>query len=185
MMYSGNAIYYFSITFGQRVERTMISSKFIISAILGSAIAISGAAIATSSDANASAAGCQRSHGFGFSFKGQNLRVPKGFLCHLIKGKKRKITYETAAYTASPTVYGALTGKICNWRIDFVYYDTKGKVYRTDKGPTKIYCSHGAKRIVRARKNLKKDGKACARLVVGGRAKVMQCHKITGRYRFW
>lgn len=164
----------------------MISPKFIVSAILGSAIAISGAAIVTSTDAKAKAIGCQLSHGFGFSFKGANLTVPKGFLCHLIQGDKRKITLQRAAYSATPNVYGALTGKICNWRIDFVYYDTNGKAYSTDKGPTKNYCSIGAVREVKSNKNLPKDGKSCARLIVDGKAKVVQCHKITSKkFRFW
>lgn len=178
-------IYYFSITFGQRVENTMISSKFIVSAILGSAIAISGAAIVTSTDANASAVGCQPSHGFGFSFKGASLTVPKGFLCHEIKGNKKKITFQRAAYTAGASVYSALTGKICNWRIDFVYYDTNGRAYSTYRGPTKNYCSMGAVREVKAPKNLPKDGKSCARLIVDGKARVVQCHKITSKkFRF-
>jgi hypothetical protein len=163
----------------------MFSTKFIMSAILGSAIAVSGATIVTSTDANATAFGCQPSNGFGLSFKGVNLRVPKGYLCHLIRGNKKKISYQMAAYNISTGIEGMFRGKICNWRIDFVYYDTKGRAYSTDTGPTKNYCSLGARREVKAGKNLPNYGKSCARLVVDGKAIVTQCHKITGGFKLW
>ena len=133
----------------------------------------------TSAPAHATALGCDYSGGFGFSYQGVTLKAPKGFLCHYIEGNGRTVTKEAASYSANASLYGALTGRVCNWRIDFVYYDTSGRNYRTDYGPLTTSCSYSVSRTVTADKTLAYYGKACARLVVNGTTRVTQCHNIT------
>ena len=136
-------------------------------------------------NAHASAFGCDYNRGFGFSFKGVNLKAPKGFLCHKITGSKKHIQHQTARYGANASIYGALTGKVCNWRIDFLYSNTSGKTYKIDKGPTRNYCSYSVSRSVSADKHLPSYGKSCARLVVSGKTVETQCHNITSGFKLW
>jgi hypothetical protein len=91
--------------------------------------------------------GLRPSSGFGFSHGGLSLKVPKGFFCHHITGSKKTINSQSAFYGPSPTLYGAWTGKVCGWRIDFTYHSDKdGSQYRTDMGPTNHGCSYVVKR---------------------------------------
>ena len=134
-----------------------------------------------SNAANASAFGCQYIGGFGFTFKGLSLTAPKGFLCHDIKGSKKYIDREIGTYSAAPSLYGYLTGKVCNWRIDFVYTNAaNGSTYLRDRGPTNNSCSYLPIRTQYTDKNLKYYGKACAQLYVNGVYRSSQCHNITG-----
>jgi hypothetical protein len=143
-------------------------------------LATLGAGAALAAPVNASAFGCEYITGFGFSFKGQSLKAPKGFLCHQIVGEGRRIRSETGAYVASPSLYGALAGRVCNWRIDFVYHRARdGRVYRVDRGRTHHACGYYVDRTVRRNKRLRHFGIACAALFVNGRWRDRQCHNIT------
>ncbi len=147
--------------------------------------AILSTSVVAPTAAHASAFGCDYNRGFGFTFQGVKVKAPKGFLCHSITGSKKHIKHQTARYGANPSGYGALTGKVCNWRIDFLYSDTRGKTYKIDKGPTRNYCSYTASRSVSADKHLPCYGKSCARLVMNGKTIETQCHNITSGFRLW
>lgn len=143
-------------------------------------LATLAAVAARPSPAHASAFGCQYIGGFGFSYRGLSLRAPQGFLCHQITGYGRRITRERAGYGAVPSLYGMLTGRVCNWRIDFAYHRASdGRVYRTDRGPTHHGCSYIVSRDVRRNKRLQHFGTACAALYVNGVWRNRQCHNIT------
>lgn len=144
-------------------------------------LATLAAVVALPAPAQANAFGCQVINGFGFTFGGQNLRAPKGFLCHRIRGRGRLITQEDAAYTANlGSLYGMLTGRVCNWRIDFYYHrDSDGRVYRADRGSTHHGCSAVVWRSVKRNKRLAHFGTACAALYVNGVWRNRQCHNIT------
>jgi hypothetical protein len=130
--------------------------------------------------ASASAFGCQYIGGFGFSFKGFELRAPKGWLCHQIRGSGRTIERESAIYGPAYSMYGALKGRVCNWRIDFAYRRASdGSEYRRHRGPTHHRCNYHVKRTVTSRKVLQHFGAACAELFVNGVRRSRQCHNIT------
>ena len=130
--------------------------------------------------ADASAFGCQYIGGFGFDFKGLSLRAPQGFLCHGISGDGRRITSERAHYGPAPSLYGALTARVCNWRIDFVYRRAAdGRIYRRDRGRTLYRCGYVISRTVERNKRLRHFGTGCAQLYVNGKHRARQCHNIT------
>jgi hypothetical protein len=144
------------------------------------AIAVMAAMLSSPSPASASAFGCEYIGGFGFSFEGISLRAPQGWLCHDIDGDGKVIRNEAAHYGPFLSLYGLLTARICNWRIDFVYrraYD--GSVYRTDRGATHYACGYFVSRNVSADKTLAHYGTACAQLYVNGVLRAKQCHNIT------
>jgi hypothetical protein len=147
-------------------------------ALLVALVAALTCLVGTTVPAQATAIGCDYSGGFGFSYQGVTLKAPKGYLCHRIEGDGRTVTKEAASYGAAPSLYGVLTGKVCNWRIDFVYYNTSGTNYRTDYGAVHTTCDYTVSRTVTADKTLAYFGKACARLVVNGTTRVTQCHNI-------
>ncbi len=151
--------------------------KFVTAAL--ATVTVLCASLAGASPASASAFGCQYVGGFGFSYQGLTLQAPKGYLCHDIRGSGRTITSESASYGPAPSLYGVLTGRVCNWRIDFYYRNTTPSVYRTDYGPTQNTCNYTVSRSVSADKALAYYGTACARLVVSGVTRVTQCHQIT------
>ena len=153
-------------------------TKPVAIALAASALAVSG--LGAPAPAEASAFGCAYIGGFGFSFHGLSLRAPKGFLCHRISGHGRKIKYEAAGYGPAPSLYGLLTGRVCNWRIDFVYRRAaNGNVYRRDRGRTHHRCGYLIARRVERNKRLRYFGTACAQLYVNGRHRARQCHNIT------
>jgi hypothetical protein len=147
--------------------------------LLASALAVSG--LSAPAPADASAFGCEYIEGFGFEFKGFKLKAPKGFLCHSISGDRRRIRSERAYYGPVPNLYGLLTGRVCNWRIDFVYRRAaNGRVYRRDRGRTHRRCGYLISRTVERNKRLRYFGTACAQLYVNGKHRARQCHNITG-----
>ena len=157
----------------------MSSSIKKCSALMLATAALLCASLAGASPASASAFGCQYIGGFGFSWQGLTLQAPKGYLCHSITGSGRSVTNEYAYYGPAPSVYGALTGRVCNWRIDFQYRNTSNVVYRTDTGATHNTCEYYIRRDQPTDKSLAYYGKACARLFVGGVLRSQQCHNIT------
>lgn len=68
---------------------------------------------------------------------------------------------------------------VCNWRLDFRYYTTHGRLYKKSKGRTHSGCAPQGSRSL---KNLRlKSGKACVLLYVSGRRIATQCHYISRR----
>jgi hypothetical protein len=152
--------------------------KLAVITLSTSALALGG--LGAPAQADASAFGCEYIGGFGFEFKGLSLKAPKGFLCHHISGEGRRIRSESAHYGPAPSLYGALTGRVCNWRIDFVYRRAaKGRVYRRDRGRTRHRCGYLISRTVERNKRLRYFGTACAQLYVNGKHRARQCHNIT------
>jgi hypothetical protein len=153
--------------------------KRFTSVACATALVLAGSA-AGAAPASASAFGCQYIGGFGFTFKGFELRAPKGWLCHQIRGSGRRIDSESAIYGPAYSMYGTLKGRVCNWRIDFAYRRASdGSEYRRDRGRTRHRCNYHVKRTVTTRKVLEHYGTACAELYVNGVRRSQQCHNIT------
>jgi hypothetical protein len=154
--------------------------KFISS--IGIACALAGLAALTASKANASATGCDNRQYFEENAKpnaiSAEIRLPYGYLCHLIHTRGKEITEQKAAYTKSAGINGPLVKNICNWRLDFVYYDMKGNEYIRDKGETVGNCEQGASRKAPAARTLPQFGTTCAELIIDGEARLTQCHTI-------
>lgn len=135
-------------------------------------------------EAAASATGCDnRQHFEGSGGQpnavSEDIKFPYGYLCHLIHSDGKEISQQKAAYTLRAGIYAPLVQKVCNWRIDFVYFDTKGKEYMRDKGEVMKDCEKGASRNIAALKKLSEYGSTCAELIVDGEVRLRQCHTIT------
>jgi hypothetical protein len=142
---------------------------------------MAGAVVTSSSAANAYIA-CDTQQ---FSSKPINpkaisvdLVVPFGYLCHSLEVEGKEISVQKAAYTSNATVAGPLVKGICNWRIDFVYYDSKRKETMRDKGETVKGCNQGASRAIAKSKPLAQLGSSCVELIIDGEIRLAQCHTI-------
>ena len=146
------------------------------------AFAFAGAVAIMSSQANASATGCDnRDH------SDQNvdphaisvdIKAPYGYLCHMVHNRGKEIKEQEAAYTEKAGIYAPLVKDICNWRIDFVFYDTNGDEYLRDEGETVRDCNAGAKRTAQNDRMLPHFGTTCAELIIDGERKFSQCHSF-------
>ena len=105
------------------------------------------------------------------------MTLPYGYLCHLMESRGKEISVQRAAYTSNASIFGPLVGNICNWRIDFVYYDKDAKEYMRDKGETVNNCK-GASRVIEKSKTLPQYGTTCAELFVDGKVRFTQCHAM-------
>jgi hypothetical protein len=142
-----------------------------------------GIFISTSSEVNASGTGCDNRQYFGETIDPKaisaEIRLPYGYLCHSVYTKGKEIKEQKAAYTSSAGIYAPLVDDICNWRIDFVYYDTNGDEYMRDKGETVSDCKVGASRNIEQSRKLPQYGTACAILMIEGEPRLTQCHAIS------
>jgi hypothetical protein len=142
--------------------------------------ALIGAVISISSQANASATGCDNrqldEQVADPNAISREITFPYGYLCHLIHTNGKLIEEQKAAYTASAGIYAPLVDNICNWKIDFVYYDTNGDEYMRDEGDIVSDCKQGVSRKVADVRELPKYGTTCAELIVDGEKKFTQCH---------
>ena len=107
-----------------------------------------------------------------------DLIIPFGYLCHLLESKGKEISIQKAAYTSNATVSNFFVKGICNWRMDFVYYDTKGNEYMRDKGETVKGCDQGASREIAKSKTLPQSGSSCVELITDGEVRLVQCHPM-------
>jgi len=107
-----------------------------------------------------------------------DLIIPFGYLCHLLESKGKEISIQKAAYTSNATVSNFFVKGICNWRMDFVYYDTKGNEYMRDKGETVKGCDQGASREIAKSKTLPQSGSSCVELITDGEVRLVQCHTM-------
>jgi hypothetical protein len=107
-----------------------------------------------------------------------DLVIPFGYLCHFLEVNNKEISIQKAAYSSNTTVAGPLVKGICNWRIDFVYYDKKGKEYMRDKGETSSGCGQGASRAIAKGKQILQSGSSCVELAVDGKVRLIQCHTL-------
>lgn len=141
-----------------------------------------GMVVITSSEVNASAIGCdnRQNHGPATDINAVSveLKLPYGYLCHEIRTDRNDIINQKAIYTSRASINGALVEKICNWSIDFVYYDEDGKEAMRDKGKTVSNCKQGASREVEIKRKLTEYTSTCAKLIVDGDPILTQCHKI-------
>lgn len=127
-----------------------------------------GFASAVQQPAQADAQGCDS--WAAFTWGSLPTPVPGGFLCHYVKGSGRTITEEHARFSAHSS--------FCNWRIDFRYFDTSGRNYKTLTGPTNGWCTLSNSRTYYADQTLPYNGKACAYLYTNGIYVTKQCHSI-------
>lgn len=95
---------------------------------------------------------------------------PSGVLEHSITGSGRTVTYEWAEAEAA--------ANICNWRMDFTYYDTNAVLYSTSRGSTHYTCTRVAYRAIGTDRVLR-YGRACANIYANGIRLARQCHSIT------
>jgi hypothetical protein len=107
-----------------------------------------------------------------------DLVIPFGYLCHFLEVYRKEISIQKAGYTSNATVSNSLVKGICNWRIDFVYYDMQGKEYMRDKGETVKGCDQGAYREIAKSKTLPQSGSSCAELITEGEVRLVQCHTL-------
>jgi hypothetical protein len=107
-----------------------------------------------------------------------DLVIPFGYLCHFLEVYRKEISIQKAGYTSNATVSNSLVKGICNWSIDFVYYDLKGKEYMRDKGETVRGCDQGAYREIAKRKTLPQPGSSCVELITDGEVRLVQCHTL-------
>ena len=108
-----------------------------------------------------------------------DLIIPFGYLCHHFEARKKEIVIQKAAYTSNATVSGPLVKGICNWRIDFVYYDTKGNEYMRDKGEIVKGCNQGAFRALAKSRTLPQFGSTCVELITDGEVRLTQCRAVS------
>lgn len=95
--------------------------------------------------------------------------MPGGSLYHKIVGTGLHVSEQRAGFSAY--------GNVCNWRIDFNYYDVPGTLYRRYQGPTNYNCKIAGSRLIYPN-FWAKSGKSCATLYSNGRKIVSQCHSI-------
>lgn len=134
-------------------------------------------------EANASATGCDnRQESDEVSDPNAisvDIKHQYGYLCHLIHTRGKQISEQKASYTESAGIYAPLIKDVCNWRIDFVYYDSKGDEYMRDEGETVTDCKKGARRDISKSKTLSEYGTTCAKLFIDGKPRLTQCHTIS------
>lgn len=149
---------------------------------LAIALTFIGTAIAMPIEANAAEIGCDNRQDFGGGVDpnaiSAEIRLPYGYLCHAVQRRGKEITEQRAAYTSSAGIYAPLVDNICNWRIDFVYYDTNGDEYIREKGETVSNCKQGASRAIEKSKTLPQYGMTCANLIIDGEPRLTQCQTI-------
>ncbi|MEV3992811.1 hypothetical protein AB0J57_28280 [Streptomyces sp. NPDC049837] len=142
--------------------------------------AAAGLVATVAEPAAASAVGYAKVVGFCHDFRGAEVCAPVTTLGHFIQGKGKKITRQEASVQ---DVAGGDTagGKWCNWRIDWRYSDSNGRVYKISKGRTHNRCDWlgSIGRVDKTKRTLKHYGKACADFHVGGKKRASQCHYIT------
>ena len=147
------------------------------------AFTLLGAVIMTSGEASASALGCDNRQDYGSSSDpnpvSADMTLPYGYLCHGVEYKGKEISEQRAAFNTSANIYGSLVKDICNWRIDFIFYDKNGDEYLRDKGKTASGCEDDVVRLVNKSRKLKSYGTTCASLIIDGESRLTQCHSIT------
>jgi hypothetical protein len=117
---------------------------------------------------------------FTYQFNGLTIKIPTGcFFTHTIKGANTRVTYQAAGTDcAGPASFGP---GFCNYRIDFIYYDLKGKHYLTHRGLTQLKCEvYTLWKDPAGNWSIPHYGKACATLTVHNKERARQCHAITG-----
>ena len=145
-------------------------------------LALMATMIVTSSQAMASAIGCDNRQTPGDDVDPNAIAVdikePYGYLCHSVHTNGKEIKEQRAAFTTHAGINEPRVKNICNWRIDFVYFDTEGDEYSRDKGETIGDCKKGASREIAKAVNLPDYGTTCANLFVDGELRYTQCHRI-------
>lgn len=94
---------------------------------------------------------------------------PKGGLWHDIYGSGLRIDKEVGQFFAASPV--------CNWRIDFRYYNVNGYNYKTSTGPTNYRCNGTGHRTIYP-KAYYRSGRACAILYSNSTRLATQCHSL-------
>lgn len=98
--------------------------------------------------------------------------IPSGTLLHVIDGRGIALSYDRAQATSG--------GSLCNWWIDFDYYDIQNNRYRHVQGAAHQSCTHnGYVRIdYPAGPYRWETGRACATLYSSSIYLTRQCHYL-------
>jgi len=99
-----------------------------------------------------------------------------GRVCHQVYGQGNTITSQVATFGGTLTFSGPTW---CAWSLDFVYIDSAGKVWYTDRDPSTHGCDNGGNR--HRATGWAKTGLACAYLYADSRRTYVSraCVKIT------
>jgi hypothetical protein len=119
------------------------------------------------------AVGCSQMSGFGYSHQGVSISIPTSWMCHAIVGSGLTIRSQEAFIDSVLSV-----ASFCNYRFDWKYYDTKGKLQFTDTGTTNHGCVNQPARVKRTPRTIGSYGTACAVFYVVNKERTRQCHQI-------
>lgn len=111
-------------------------------------------------------------------FGGGTVNVPKlgpvgvsqGSMTHEIRGEGLNVETQAAVFTAVTPV--------CNWQIDFAYYDIAGNEYARDGGRLVSDCTLSGSEVGVGPADVR-IGTSCAILHMSGAEISRQCHNIT------
>ena len=143
----------------------------LLRALLSVVIATGGLMLLSSPAANAGGAcGFAYKRAFSYSFGGVTIRVPGAALNHCVVGRGLTVERQYASFSSA--------AKLCNWRIDFVYYDDRGNQDVRYMGATHHSCTRDAYRELRPSRGFG-PGKTCAKVYMNGKWRETQCHSLT------
>lgn len=166
-----------------KFSRSWLVALFAVVATLMSTSAAANAEVPAGPEptdiAPMSAFGTEPISSFSYSLDGTTFKIPTGsFLSHYIDGSGKRINAERAGVDRVGPAYW--TGMICNWRIDFDYYDLNQKHYKHNRGETHTTCDWSPFRSYNVATQLAHNGQACAVFYVMNAQRARQCHYITG-----
>lgn len=95
---------------------------------------------------------------------------PSGILEHEIIGNDNNIQRQWADASSA--------ANLCNWRMDFVFYDTNNTLYYRNKDVTHNTCTRSAGRVDYTNR-IVRYGKTCAEIYSNSTLIARQCHYIT------
>lgn len=119
----------------------------------------------------ASAYGIQYWGGLTVNVRGQSIGIPAGQLAHKVEGDGNKINRQWGHIST-------VTSSLCNWRIDYVYFDTNNKEKRRIRGRLHSSCDNWAYGNT-VNPGTVPYGKTCATLYRSGAYVTRQCHFVT------
>jgi hypothetical protein len=101
-------------------------------------------------------------------FCAKGICVPSGYLRYAVRGDGNQVL----------TIEGrGKAVRVCNWHMDFAFYDGKGRRVANYTQPTVYDCTSRAVRSVPVYRRMP-DGKTCGRLYVNNVHKATVCHAI-------
>lgn len=99
--------------------------------------------------------------------------VPSGIMTHIVDGRGVQLSYDRVEWSSA--------GNICNWWVDFDYYDTRNVSYRHIQGGAHYECGRNRNVRVDFSPYLNygfRAGRACATLYSNSVRVTSQCHSL-------